>query len=527
MEYRITKSYLVFPTSRNAVVKKLIFRKDGECVYDLDIALDYVTPESECYVDVKRFGGETLDISVCPWMELTIKQKDSMPNCKFSERLRPKYHFTAPEGWMNDPNGLVYQNGLYHMFYQLNPVSVNWGNMHWGHAVSTNLVDWEYRSCALFPDRNGTMFSGSAIIDERNRLGMKSDSERKAMVLFYTAAGDKSEASRGQPFTQCMAVSTDGGVTFAKLPSNPFIPHIEAENRDPKVVYSERLGLYVMSLYLEQDRYLIFTSKNLLDWERIQEIRLPNDAECPAFFPLEYGKEEKWVLMGASDRYIVGSFDGKSFTADHDSSLMLTYSGENTYAAQRFESIPGGECVRFAWMKTNFAPYGMPFNGAMTVPQRLALRETPEGARLTVYPSSEFDKLRGRKNKQRVTCTDFSDELSGIARDVVLSIDQKDASFANISLFGRSYKIDFMSMTFEGKDCIAPLVRDENGRINIRMLTDVCGIEIYLSTGLAYMADITIPDMNLSSFVLSSDSEIDLKYESYKLRDTRKNDKRR
>ncbi len=528
MKYDVEKKYLVFPTSTNAMTKNISFSdKDGNCVFDIDIKLDYETGTRDVYIDMQRFVGQTLDVSVHPQMKLDIRQKDRKPLERFGQKLRPKYHFTSPEGWINDPNGLVFADGLYHLFYQLNPADVNWGNMHWGYAVSKNLVDWEYRPIALFPDKMGTMFSGGAFADTDNILGEKT-SERTPIVLYYTAAGSKSKASEGQPFTQCMAISTDGGETFRKYSGNPIIAHIDDANRDPKVVYSEILGLYVMSLYLVQDRYLIFTSKNLKDWERVCEVKLPEDDECPAFFPMKNSNDvEKWILMGAHDRYLVGSFDGKSFVPENKESYKYNYTPETSYAAQKFENT-GDRIVRFSWIKPNFAGHGVHFNGAMSVPQELKLVTTDDGDRLFIAPAEEVSKLHRKKEKVLFSGKELIRELPSIALDINLTFDRNNASCAEISLFGLKFNMDFENGTFsDSKECIK-LTPCDDGKYRIRLLCDTCGIEAYLSDGRHYGVFCKmLPDANLSTLSIKSAEDIKIKGEIFRFRNSKKADRRK
>jgi len=215
----------------------------------------------------------------------------AMSQALYSESLRPQFHFTAQKGWLNDPNGLVLHNGEYHLFFQHNPDSTEWGNMTWGHAVSKDLVHWRQIEHALLPDKRGTMYSGSAVTDPLNTSGMGAD-----IIAFYTAAGGKNPESNGQPFTQGLAYSRDNGRTFTKLDA-PIINHIVAENRDPKVDWHEPTKSWVMALYLDGEAFVLFTSKNLKNWTEIQRFHMPGSAECPDFFemPIAGSREKRWV----------------------------------------------------------------------------------------------------------------------------------------------------------------------------------------------------------------------------------------
>lgn len=242
----------------------------------------------EFYLNVERFAGKEIGLVAEPDIALEIKKSDSKYPLEESYigKYRSGFHFSSQRGWLNDTSGLVYYKGVYHMFYQHNPVGCKWGNMHWGHAVSRDLVHWEEREIALYPDEMGTMFSRSAIVDTKNVTGLKQN-ENDVILLYYTAAGNTdSELSRSQPFTQCLAYSVDGGNTFEKYYKNPVVPLIEHENRDPKVVYDPVNDIYVMVLYLAENRYMLLSSSNLLEWKQMHEIILQEDAECPDFYPL-------------------------------------------------------------------------------------------------------------------------------------------------------------------------------------------------------------------------------------------------
>ena len=392
MKIKVDKKYLILPLGYYATKKKLEFFIDEELVFDIDATIDFIEPDYFQYLNIERFIGEELEI-ICPQCEdIILETTDYQPvEDIFKEKYRPRVHFSAKRGWINDPNGLVYYKGYYHLFFQHNPAGTKWGNMHWGHAVSKDLVHWEEKECALYPDEMGTMFSGSAIVDWDNVTGLK-ENDNDVILLFYTAAGGTSKLSEGQKFTQCLAYSTDGGETFTKYSGNPIIPHVEDENRDPKVIYSPELKAYVMALYLSENRYMLFSSKNLLDWVMMHEITLPGDSECPDFYPLPLngdGDKCKWVFSGASDRYLIGDIINGSFRPAQLSKRL--HYGRNSYASQTFSDIPGddGRRIRIAW-NTMEVPNSY-FNCAMCFPTEMSLKTINGEMYLCTWPVKEIE----------------------------------------------------------------------------------------------------------------------------------------
>ena len=292
---KLDSRYLVLPLGYLSKNKKIIIYSDEKMVLEFDAPVDMLRPDYFKYLDLSALSGREIEIVTEPELDTPFSFTDqNPPPPRYDEKYRPMAHFSAGLGWLNDPNGLVFYDGLYHMFFQHNPFAHTWSNMHWGHAVSRDLLHWEEREPALSPDELGTIFSGSAIVDRENRTGLK-ENERDVLLLYYTAAGNSSKRSAGKPFTQCMAYSTDGGLTFTKYKSNPAVGHIEAENRDPKVVYVEDISAYVMVLYLSDNRYVLLTSDDSLSWKFLQEISLPGDAECPDLYPLYLD----WTMIGA------------------------------------------------------------------------------------------------------------------------------------------------------------------------------------------------------------------------------------
>ncbi len=316
----------------------------------------------------------------------------------YNEIYRPQFHFSPEKNWMNDPNGLVYYDGEYHLFYQYNPKGTEWGFMHWGHAVSTDLLHWEHLPVALYPDENSedkdscTAFSGSAIVDENNLLGKQSGSE-KTLVAFYTS----------QYCGQRIAFSNDKGRTWEKYEGNPVISYDETDDaRDPKVIWFEPTQKYVMVLYRKSEEddksrgISFYTSENLIDWK--WESHIPGFFECPDLIELQVTnrpEEKKWVLFDGDGSYLIGRFDGTQFTPE--TAKMKSDWGNNYYATQTWSNIPeeDNRTVQIAWLKGGKYP-AMPFNGQMSIPCELSLTKFNFGYKLVRNPIKEIKNLHGK-----------------------------------------------------------------------------------------------------------------------------------
>ena len=234
MTCKVERRYLLIPVDEYSLKKKLYFTEDGVKVRVLEARISARADHFMPY-DMREFLSRTLEITTQPECDyIPVFSDEPYTGKPYAEKYRPSAHFTARSGWINDPNGLILYEGRYHLFYQHNPVDTIWGNMHWGHAVSEDLVHWEELEEALFPDENGAMFSGSAIADTQNLTGLKCN-EHDPLLLFYTAAGGAYELSDKQS-TQRLAYSTDGGKTFVKYP-RAMIETVTPENRDPKVIF--------------------------------------------------------------------------------------------------------------------------------------------------------------------------------------------------------------------------------------------------------------------------------------------------
>ena len=335
----------------------------------------------------------------------------------YDEKYRPQYHFTPEKNWMNDPNGLVYYGGEYHLFYQYNPNGTEWGFMHWGHAVSKDLVHWEHLPIAITPDDDSTdksrctAYSGSAIVDENNTAGLQQGSE-KTLLIYYTS----------WECGQRLAYSNDKGRTWKKYSKNPLIPAAKDDARDPKVFFHKPSGNWIMVLYRKPDNVdanqgiSIFTSKDLVIWEL--QSHVVGFYECPDLIqlPLDGDKgNQKWVILAGSGEYKVGSFDGKVFTPE--SPLKVLDHGKNFYATQTWSNHPSGKIVQLAWMRGGEYPE-MPFNGQMTFPCELSLRTTKSGITLCKKPIEALSLLHEKglvKKKKNIIPGLKGNLLSGIS----------------------------------------------------------------------------------------------------------------
>lgn len=502
MNIAISKKYLIFPVNTDYATKKLSFFSEDKEVFSIHIRLDNFSPNFYAYIDVSRFMGQTLSISVAPEIEISYSQSDKMNiDNLYSENMRPQIHFTTKNGWINDPNGLIYIDGTYHMFYQHNPGGPVWDNMHWGHAESRDLIHWEEKDIALFPDETGMMFSGSAVIDKNNVLGLQ-NGNTPTSLLFYTATN---------PFSQHMAYSTDNFKTIHKYQQNPVLPNIIDQNRDPKVVFCDELGCYIMALYLEKDTYALFKSDNLTDWKLLQHITLPGDGECPDIFCLkdQYG-DRKWVLMGAKDKYIVGRFtDAKFEPLQPVQSFHYESSG---YAGQSFYNLPGGRIVRMVWdmwadLRTP------PFAGQMSIPVELTLEKhndryyisgNPVKELTSIYDSSRlYSDICLKANK----CRTFSLEDKPAVIKIKGGFDKK--SKLDFSIFGISFMCDMKENIFKINEKTAPVSCSEE-RFDLTIIIDRCSTEVFIDGGKVFLTDVSICDRNINYFEINSDTDYNI-----------------
>ncbi len=431
----------------------------------------------------------------------------------YQETYRPQFHFTAKKNWLNDPNGLMYYDGEYHLFFQHNPSGIDWGNMTWGHAVSTDLVHWKQLAHAIEPDELGTIFSGSGVVDWNNTAGFQTG-EESVLVAIYTSAGEF--APKETVYTQSIAYSNDKGQTWTKYQNNPVLSNLAKGNRDPKVFWHRPTKKWVMALYLENNDFALFGSPDLKSWTKLSDIHLPDASECPDLFklPVDGNPEHtKWVFWGANGRHFIGAFDGEQFSAQ--SNVLKTEHGANCYAAQTWSDIPSTDNRRLqiAWMSGGKYP-DMPFNQQMTFPCELTLRTTTDGIRLFRKPVREIETIHKQRhswNNQPLTSTsNLLDGVEGELFDIRAEIEVRDARAVGFAVRGEKIHYDVNAQELSCLEKSAPLQLSD-GRIELQILIDRTSIEVFGNDGRVSLCSCFLPDVasrNLKIYASGGDARI-------------------
>ena len=497
-DFKIEKRYLNIPIKTGAPKHKVTTLVDDGVAVKNDIELANAEPDWWAVMDVSAWRGQTVTLQVDKLPDdstalSSIEQSDSIKDADnlYREPLRGQFHFSSRRGWNNDPNGLAYFNGEYHLFYQHNPYGWPWGNMHWGHAVSRDLVHWQELPDALAPDELGPMFSGSAVVDWKNTSGLGSGG-KPPLALIYTAAGNSA--------VQCIASSTDGR-TFTKFGGNPVLKQITSGNRDPKVIWHEPTKKWVMVLYVgvpEKKHTVHFlTSPNLRDWTlaSITDGGIDKDNflfECPDFFELPVdgdASNRRWVLMAASSAYATGAFDGTTFKPEQ--TKLPGHRGKGFYAAQTFSDIPAsdGRRIQIGWFQTETR--GMPFNQSMTIPLELKLTATPDGPRLTWTPVRELTSLRAKTHdlEPMTLQPDSANPLLGIQAELIelhAEFEPGDASDMTFTVRGATIAYDSkkQELSVNGHRAPAPV---RGGKQRLTIFCDRAQLEVFAADGLTYV----------------------------------------
>ena len=464
---------------------------------------------------------------------------DSYAGPGYDQAHRPLFHFTSLRNWINDPNGLLYYDGEYHLFFQHNPLGQSWGNMTWGHAVSTDLVRWKQLPHAILPYGNGYIFSGTGVVDHNNSLGLQRG-DTKTLALMYSYAVDTRKRFGVFPppekneYYQGMAYSTDRGRTFKLLnEGGPVIPNqgIEVDpngtERDPKVFWHEPSGKWITVLWLgdkSKGRVRFFSSTDLRNWKFESDLVRPWAHECFDLFELpvldkdgnlpEGDKlQKKWLIFDGSMDYEVGSFDGKTFKSEQK---VLNHKLGHWNAAQTFNNMPGDRRVIIGWLTgSQFPNKGMPFSQQLSFPAELSIRDTGDGIQMYRWPIDEIKTLYGKTwtLPADISPAEANEQLKDIsleAMDISLEFTPDEAEDMLINIRGSILKVDAKKKEIEvtgkpqaerprrrkvaRKDVMQDAV-NEDGTVKLRILVDRGSTEVFLNEGITVLTQSVIHEL--------------------------------
>jgi fructan beta-fructosidase len=465
-----------------------------------------------------------------------------------SEPHRPVIHFTPKANWINDPNGMVYHNGIYHLFFQYHPFSTVWGPMHWGHATSRDMVKWKEEPIAIYPDKLGTIFSGSAVLDKNNTSGFGKNGQAPLVAIFTHHDADGEKAGRKDYQNQSLAYSNDNGKTWTKYAGNPVVknPGI-VDFRDPKVMWYEPQKKWIMTL-ATKDIITFYSSPDLKNWSKESEFGEGRGAhggvwECPDLISLDHNGKTHWVLIvnlnpggpngGSGTQYFVGDFDGKTFTSDQTKTLWLDY-GPDNYAGVTWSNT-GKRKILLGWMSNWLYAQQVPtqkWRSAMTIARELNLAQAGSDLLVRSLPVKELSGVKASPmvtqnvainskglsipaaGKTQIPCVinlsmdqakDFSIVLSnGLGEEVRVGF----AKAANQFFIDRtkSGKVDF-NKAFAAKH-FAPRF-SSSPKLNMTLVIDVSSVELFADDGLSVMTEIFFPNKPFNQVrVMSADKAV-------------------
>ena len=521
-ELVLTQRYLNVPIlySTTASRRKVTVKVNGQILGVFSVALATKRADCHAFLDLSQYQGQKVTIEVDRLSRnldhITLDNHIKGAENLYQEKFRPQFHFTTRRGWINDPNGLVYYKGVYHLYYQYNPFGIIWGNMSWGHAVSKDLIHWRELPAVMYPNEKGMAFTGAAFVDKKNELGLKTGDE-DPLIFFYLRTGS------GLSY----AYSTDRGRTFQDYSGNPVLAHAGARIDSPKPFWHEPTQRWVAPTFdhflddegKRQHTVAIYSSADLKEWKFESRMdRMGLKAECPDLFELAVDgnpQHKKWVLVFVDGTYCLGDFDGHTLytqpgqPAMRDDCLTVVYRG-NYSATMTWSDIPkeDGRRIQKAWMiKQDREGYavsfnGMPFNQQMTIPLELSLRTTEKGPRLFMYPVREVETLRQKTHTwNNITLTSDTNPLAalqGKLYDIEVEFAPGTSSETVFDLRSVKVRYDAESRTLSCNNVKAPL-KTTDGAIRLRILIDRSSIEVFGNDGRVYIPlCIMLPEDNLS-----------------------------
>ena len=526
--------FVLLPVQDSAPEGKVYVVVDNQAVKGMNVRMarekvDYYVP-----LDLTGFEGKDLAIdvqnvpqsSLC-WKEIKLSDTFDLTN---RESYRPVYHHTPPYGWMNDPNGMFYKDGVYHLYYQFNPYGSTWGNMHWGHSTSTDLVSWKHEDIALAPDAWGSIFSGSCVVDHDNTAGFGAG----AVIAIYTSA---KPTPWGDCQTQSLAYSLDNGYTFTKYAHNPVLTSTERDFRDPKVFWYAPDKQWVMLLAVGQEME-IHTSADLKEWKKESTFGAKQGAhggvwECPDLVELlvEGTGRKRWVLIcnlnpggpfgGSAAQYFVGSFDGKTFVNESPAVTKWLDWGKDNYATVAWSDAPQERCIALGWMSNWQYQAILPtkqYRGENTIARDLTLYDQGGELYLKSSPSHEIKKIRKEKVSMHSFNVSDTYEIAELLKDnsgtYELEMTIKNISAGKVKFclsnekgnkvdmyYDMKRKLFVMDRSLSGKVdfskefpavTVAPIA--ETKEIQIRLFVDKSSIEAFGEEGKFVMTNLVFPD---------------------------------
>ena len=471
----------------------------------------------------------------------------------YKEPFRPQFHFSPEKKWMNDPNGMVYYKGIYHLFYQYYPDGIVWGPMHWGHATSSDLINWEHKKIALFPDKLGLIFSGSAVVDLKNTSGLGT-LETPPMVAIFTYHNMEGEKLGRKDFqTQGLAYSLDEGNSWQKYKGNPIIRNSNQKDfRDPKAFWNAETNLWNLVL-VAGDHAQFYTSKNLINWEFESEFGKNAGAhggvwECPDIFKLKVAdsNEEKWVLLisinpgapngGSGTQYFIGDYDGKSFKTNQKDIKWIDH-GTDNYAGVTYNSAPNNKRIFIGWMSNwNYATKTPTKNwrSAMTLPRELSLLKINTDYVLKSEPVIQLQKqlkqdysnklIALKANEKTVINYDNFNQseikFTGENKDLklVFSNEEKDSLTIEYNALQKTFSIDRRHsgiVNFEGtfgkqihKTAVPNLI---SNTIDYQIIMDWSSIEIFINGGIYSFTEQIFPNKPYTKLAVKSNENQEIK----------------